>query len=48
MLEIEVGRDDDDEEGNDGEEIDLSGSVSSKDWCVQQETDLPGQESGAP
>jgi hypothetical protein len=25
-----------------------SGSASSIDWCVQQETDLPGQTSGAP
>ena len=24
------------------------GSASSKDWCVQQETSLPGQKSGAP
>jgi hypothetical protein len=29
-------------------EICMSGCVSSKDWCVQQEIDLPGQESGAP
>ena len=25
-----------------------SGSASSKNWCVQQETSLPGQKSGAP
>jgi hypothetical protein len=25
-----------------------SGSASRKDWCVQQETNLPGQKSGAP
>src|SRR6516164_1573905 len=29
-------------------EIWLSGSASSKNWCVQQETSLPGQKSGAP
>ena len=28
-------------------EIRLSGCVSSKGWRVQQEVDLPGQESGA-
>src|SRR6202162_2495462 len=29
-------------------EICLSGCVSSEGWCVQQEINLPGQESGAP
>jgi hypothetical protein len=29
-------------------EICLSGCVSSKGWHVQQETNLPGQQSGAP
>jgi hypothetical protein len=29
-------------------EIGTSGCVSSEGWCVQQEINLPGQESGAP
>jgi len=29
-------------------EISTSGCVSSEGWRVQQEVDLPGQESGAP
>jgi hypothetical protein len=29
-------------------EICLSGCVSSEGWRVQQEVDLPGQQSGAP
>jgi hypothetical protein len=29
-------------------EICMSGCVSSEGWCVQQEINLPGQESGAP
>jgi hypothetical protein len=29
-------------------EICLSGCVSSEGWCVQQEANLPGQESDAP
>src|SRR6516225_5916754 len=33
---------------NPTQEIWLSGSASSKNWCVQQETSLPEQKSGAP
>ena len=31
-----------------GTEIDIYGCVSSEGWRVQQEVDLPGQQSGAP